>query len=448
MTGIAITNAVVVTVDGAMNVFDRGHVVVEGGVIRAVGPGAPAGVAAAQVIDAGGDIVMPGMVNTHCHMAMSLLRGLGEDMNDRLRRFVFPLEKRFVSPEMVRIGTQLAALELIEGGVTTVADMYYFETEVGRVVDASGMRGIVGQTVVDFAAPDAANVDEGFARFEELRDEFEGHPRVQASLAPHAPYTTGLAILKRVAETWERTGAPVQIHLAEMDYEPGWVKERYGGTPVDLMAQAGLLREGLIAAHCIFVDERDRAAMAKAGVRVTHNAGSNAKSGRPIAPVVALREAGVKVGIGTDGPMSGNTIDLFAQFPQVAKMQKLANRTGMVMPAREVIRMATIEGAEVLGLSDRIGSLEAGKEADLVRIDVSATRFTPFHDPYATLVYATLASDVRDVMVAGEWLLRERRVTRLDRPAVLAEARALAGEMGAEMQQAEYRRIGRLKKTD
>jgi cytosine/adenosine deaminase-related metal-dependent hydrolase len=434
MARILIDNALVVTVDHAMNVFDRGHVLVEDGAIRSVGPGRPAQAGDAEIIDAGGDIVMPGMINTHCHMAMSLFRGLGEDMNDRLRRFVFPLEKRFVSPEMVRIGTALAAVELIEGGVTAVADMYYFETEVGRVIDAAGLRGLVGQTIVDFPAPDAAGPEQGFARFEEALAAFKGHPRVRASLAPHAPYTTGLDILKRVAREWDRTGAPVQIHLAEMDYEPGWVKERYGGTPVDLMREAGLLREGLIAAHCIFVDERDRAALAREGVRVAHNAGSNAKAGRPVAPVVAMREAGVKVGLGTDGPMSGNTIDLFAQLPQVAKNQKLANRTGMVMPAREVVRMATIEGAEVLGLSDTIGSLETGKRADLVRIDVSATRFTPFYDPYSTLVYATLSSDVRDVMVDGKWLLRERQVVRLDRRAVLAVARELASSMNVELQ--------------
>jgi cytosine/adenosine deaminase-related metal-dependent hydrolase len=354
-------------------------------------------------------------------------------MNDRLRRYLFPLEKRFVSPAMVRTGTRLGALELIEGGTTTVADMYYFETEVGRVIDECGMRGIVGQTLVDFAAPDAVSPDEGFARFEECRAAFAGHPRVVASLAPHAPYTTGLEILKRVAETWERTGAPVQIHLAEMDYEPGWVRERYHGTPVDLMQQAGLMREGLIAAHCIFVDERDRENMARAGVRVAHNAGSNAKAGRPIAPVVAMRKAGIKVGLGSDGPMSGNTIDLFAQFPQVAKLQKLANRDGAAIRSVDVVRMATVEGAEVLGLADRIGSLEPGKRADLIRIDTSATRFTPLYDPHGTLVYATLASDVRDVICEGEWLMSDRKVTRLDRSEVIADGSALAEEMRAEM---------------
>jgi 5-methylthioadenosine/S-adenosylhomocysteine deaminase len=437
MKPVLITNALVVTVNGNMNVHEGGHVLVQGDRILSVGPGLPAKAGDAEVIDAGGDIIMPGMVNTHCHMAMSLFRGLGEDMNDRLRRFVFPLEKRFVSPEIVRIGTRLAALELIEGGVTTVADMYYFETEVGRVVDEAGMRGIVGQTIVDFAAPDAATPDDGFARFEEALDAFRGHDRVIASLAPHAPYTTGLELLRRVAAEWERTGAPVQIHLAEMDYEPGWVKERYGGTPVDFMAEAGLLREGLIAAHCIFVDERDRAAMARAGVRVAHNAGSNAKAGRPIAPIVALREAGVVVGLGTDGPMSGNTIDLFAQFPQVAKLQKLANRTGLVMKAVDVIRMATIDGAKVLGLAHEIGSLEPGKKADLVRIDLSATRLTPIYDPHGALVYSALASDVRDVMVDGHWLLRDRKVTSLDRAAVLSDARTLVGEMKRELRRLE-----------
>ncbi len=433
MTRLLITNALVVTADQAMTVHRPGYVLVEGSRILEVGGGPGPRIEGAEVIDAAGDIVMPGLVNTHCHIAMSLFRGLGEDMNDRLRRYVFPLEKRFVSPEMVRIGTRLGALELIEGGTTTVADMYYFETEVGRVLDEAGMRGIVGQTIVDFAAPDAANVDEGFARFEEARAAFAGHPRITASLAPHAPYTTGLEILQRVAATWERTGAPVQIHLAEMDYEPGWVRDRYGGTPVDLMAQAGLLREGLVAAHCIFVDERDREAMARAGVRVAHNAGSNAKAGRPIAPVVAMRRTGITVGLGTDGPMSGNTIDLFAQFPQVAKLQKLANRDGAAIRSVDIVRMATVEGAAVLGLDREIGSLEPGKRADLIRIDTSSTRFTPLYVPHATLVYATLATDVRDVMVDGQWLLRDRKPRTLDRAAVIAEGQALAAEFSAAM---------------
>ncbi|HEU0221133.1 MAG TPA: amidohydrolase [Paracoccaceae bacterium] len=433
MTRTLFTNAHVLTCDPDMTGHRPGHVLIEGESIVAVGPGpGPEGQADAR-IDVGGDLLMPAMVNPHCHMAMSLFRGLGEDVDDRLFRYVLPLERKFVTPAMVRAGSRLAALELIEGGVGTVADMYYFETEVGRVIDEAGLRGLVGQTIADFDPPDHRTIDEGFAQFERLAAEFRFHPRVIPSLAPHAPYSTGPEVLKRVASIWENTGFPVQIHLAEMDSEMEWCARNHGCRPVELVARAGLLTEGLIAAHCLHVNPSEIALFAARGVRAAHNARSNAKAGRGIAPIEAMRAAGVKVGIATDGAMSGNTLDLFAQFGPVSMFQKLAGHSRKPMPAREVIRMATLEGAEVLGLGDRIGSLEPGKQADLIRIDLSATRFTPLYDPYAALVFAALSTDVRDLMVAGRFLMRDREVQTLDRQEVLAQAGRFIDQIRAEM---------------
>ncbi|MGQ2904628.1 MAG: amidohydrolase family protein [Neoaquamicrobium sediminum] len=429
-----ITNATLIPCTPDMPVIEGGFVHVEGERIVVAGAGPAPRVEGAEVVDAGGDIVMPGMVNPHCHMAMTLFRGLGEDVDDRLYRYVLPMERKFVTPQMVRAGTALAALELIEGGVTTVADMYYFETEVGRVVDQAGIRGVVGQTIADFNPPDHKTIDEGFALTEALVDEFAGHPRVTASIAPHAPYSTDIAVMNRVAR-WadDHPDVPVQIHLAEMDSEMEWCAKNHNMRPVEVVEKAGLLRKGLICAHCLHVSDSDIEKMAHAQVCVAHNARSNAKAGRGIAPVEAMRAAGIPVGVATDGPMSGNTLDLFSQFAPVTMFQKLLGHSRKPMPAREVIRMATIEGAKVLGMDGRIGSLAPGKQADLIRIDVSAARMQPIYDHYATLVFSAMPVDVRDVMVAGAWLMRDRDVKTLERRKVMRDALQVAGEFKAEM---------------
>lgn len=430
---ILIRNALLLPCSPEMPVIESGHVLIDGGVILSAGPG-PGPDAVDQVVDAEGDIVMPGMVNPHCHMAMTLFRGLGEDVDDRLFRYVLPMERKFVTPRMVRAGTALAAYEMIAAGVTTVADMYYYEAEVGRVIDAAGMRGVVGQTLADFDPPDHRSFDEGFALVEALADEFRGHPRVTASIAPHAPYSTDIPVLKRVAE-WAAANpdVPVQIHLAEMDSEMVWAERTHGCRPLEVVDRADLLRPGLICAHCLHIIEPEIERMAEAGVRVAHNARSNAKAGRGIAPVEAMRAAGIPVGIATDGPMSGNTLDLLSQFAPVSMFQKLLGHSRKPMPAREVIRMATIEGAKVLNMDSLIGSLEPGKAADLIRLSVAAPRMQPIYDPYATLVFCAMPDDVQDVMVDGRWLMRNREVLTMERSRVLRDAGQIATEFRAEM---------------
>jgi 5-methylthioadenosine/S-adenosylhomocysteine deaminase len=432
---ILFTNALILPCTDAMPVIDRGWLLVRGQTIAALGPGdPPEGLSAQETLDCAGDVIMPGMVNPHAHLPMTLFRGLGEDVDDRLYRYVLPLERRFVSPRMVRIGTDLAALESIAAGVTTIADMYYHEVEVGRSLDRAGLRGVVGQTLADFNPPDHRTFDEGFALVEELVAEFRGHPRITPSIAPHAPYSTDIPVMARVAAWADRNpDVPVQIHLAEMDSENAWCADRYGLRPVQVVEKAGLLRPGLICAHCLHVTPEDIAAMARAGVTVAHNARSNAKAGRGIAPVAAMQAAGIPVGIATDGPMSGNTLDLFAQFGPVSMFAKLLGHSRAPMPARDVIRMATRDGAAVLGMADRIGMLEPGKQADLIRLSLAAPRLRPIYDLYATLVFAAQPQDVTATMVAGRWLMRDRQVLTLDPAATLAAAEALAAEFRAEM---------------
>lgn len=434
---LLLANATLLPCTPDMPVIPRGWVRIDGETITALGEGPAPEIApqtAAETIDCTGEVILPGLVNPHAHLPMTLFRGLGEDVDDRLFRYVLPLERRFVSPEMVRIGTDLACLELVASGTTTVADMYYHEAEVGRSLDRAGLRGVVGQTLADFSPPDHASIDAGFALVEDLVAEFRGHPRITPSIAPHAPYSTDIPLMARVA-AWAEANpdVPVQIHLAEMDSENRWCAERHGLRPVEVVARAGLLRPGLICAHCLHVTPEDIAAMAAAGVTVAHNARSNAKAGRGIAPVEAMRAAGIPVGIATDGPMSGNTLDLFAQFAPVSMFAKLLGRSRAPMPAREVLRMATAEGAAVLGLADRIGTLEPGKQADLIRLSLAAPRLHPVYDLYATLVFAAGPQDVTATMVAGRWLMRDGRLLTLDAPAILAAAEAMAATFRAEM---------------
>jgi cytosine/adenosine deaminase-related metal-dependent hydrolase len=434
MASILIENACLLPIDESMSVIEGGWIHIEGSTIRAMGSGRPPQVEGAEIVDVNGDVVMPGMVNPHAHLAMTLFRGLGEDVDDRLFRYVLPMERKFVTREMVRVGTLLGALESIEAGVTTIADMYYYETEVGRALDQGGLRGVVGQTLATFEPPDHKTMDEGFALVEELASEFSGHDRIIPSIAPHAPYSTDIEVMARVARWAEaHPEVPVQIHLAEMDSEMEWCRKTHGLRPVAVVEKAGLLMPGLIAAHCLHIDPFEIERMARADVRVAHNARSNAKAGRGIAPIEAMRAAGIKVGIATDGPMSGNTLDLFSQFGPVAMFQKLLGHSRKPMPAAQVIRMATLEGAQVLGLDGRIGSLEPGKQADLIRIDLSAPRLQPVYDIYATLVFSGMPMDVQDVMVGGRWIMRNRSVESLERKKILRDAGQIAMAFKAEM---------------
>ncbi|WP_116134168.1 amidohydrolase family protein [Tropicimonas sp. IMCC34043] len=430
---LILANARILPMDPAMTEIERGWIALDGDRIAALGTGNPP---AGKALDMAGDLLMPGMVNPHCHMPMTLFRGLAEDVDDRLFRYILPLERALVTAEVVEIGARLAALEMIRGGVTTVADMYYFEDRIGAVLDASGLRGVVGQTLADFAAPDHGSMDEGFARLDALADLYRDHPRITASAAPHAPYSTGLAVMERVAH-WSAAhpGLPVQMHLAETRAELDWAEKTHGVTTVEVTDRAGLLTPTLVAAHVMYPTEADMDLIAARGAHVAHNARSNGKAGRGIAPVTALRARGVKVGLATDGAMSGNTLDLFSQMAPAAMFQKIAGGSRRPLPCAEVLRMATIEAAATLGMADRTGSLEPGKQADLIRISLSDPRLHPIYDLSSTLVFAALPCDVRATMVAGRWLMRDRMVETLEPEKVLADALQVARRFRAKIEE-------------
>lgn len=429
---LIVTRARVVTMNAAREVIDDGAVVIRGEKILAVGPAAiAASYSAPRTIDARGGIVMPGMVNTHTHIPMTVFRGLGDDVPDRLRRFIFPLEKTFVTREVVAGGSLLGLLEMIEGGVTTFANMYYFEDEVARATKQAGLRAVLGQTILNFPAPDSPEPYGGLALAKKFVAEHRGDPLITPAFAPHAPYTVDAAHLRLVAEASAALDAPVMIHLAEMTEEMTSLRKDHNMTPVEYLDSLGLLNRRLLAAHCIFVTDSDIALLKARDAGVAHAMVANIKSAKGVAPALKMFNDGLRVGLATDGPMSGNTLDIVGQLGYVAKVHKLDRKDRNVMPAAAVVEMATLGGARALHLEAKIGSLEPGKLADLVIVDTDSTAMLPLYDVYSALVYAASPRDIRTTIVHGRILMEDRVVKTLDAAAVKARMRALSAQINA-----------------
>ena len=429
---LIVTNAHVVTMNDRKDIHPNGAVIIKDARIVAVGPASLAAqFTAPKIIDAGGDIVMPGMVNTHTHAAMTVFRGLGDDVPDRLRRFIFPLEKALMNRELVYWGGLHGIVEMVEGGVTTMADMYYFEAELARAAKQVGMRGVLGQTVINFPAPDSPEPYGGLALAKKFAADFRDDPLITPAIAPHAPYTLDADHLQLIAREAEALNLPVLIHLAEMPEEIATLRKEHNMTPVEYLDSLGLLNRRLVAAHCIFVNDSDIALLKAREVGIAHNMVANIKSAKGVAPALKMFDQGLRVGLGTDGPMSGNTLDIMGQLGYVAKLHKLDRHDRNVMPAVNVVEMATLGGARALHLEDRIGSLEVGKLADLIIIDHDATNLIPLYDVYAALVYAAGPKDVRTSIIHGRIVMQDRVMTTIDTAEVKKQMRALTGKINA-----------------
>ena len=430
---LIVTNAIVVTMDGGGRVLSPGAVAIEGRDIAAVDtPSAiAAGYRAKDSIDARGAVVMPGLINTHTHAPMVLYRGLADDLAlmDWLQKYIFPAEAKTVNPAFVRAGTRLAALEMIRSGTTTYADMYYFEEEIARVTKAAGLRGVLGQTIIKFPAPDAKTPAEGLSRTERFIKEFASDDLIVPAVAPHAIYTLEAETLKSAREVANRQHVPVILHLAETQDEVKIAAEQHKATPVGYLESLGFFGPGTLAAHTVHLTSQDIDILKTRGVGVSHNPESNMKLASGTAPVPALRRAGVPVGLGTDGAASNNDLDMFESMRQAALLHTLQSGDPRTLPAADVLAMATREGAAALGMEKIIGSLEPGKRADLIVVSMNAARQTPMYDPLSHLVYTTRGDDVRTTIVNGKILMREGRVLTLNESAVLAEARKLAADV-------------------
>lgn len=427
---LIVANATIVTMDAGRRVLSPGSVAIEGGRIVAVDT--PDEVAArypsARTLDATGRVVLPGLVNTHTHAPMVLYRGLADDLAlmDWLQRYIFPAEARTVSPDFVRTGTRLAALEMIRSGTTTYADMYYFEEDIARATKEAGLRAVLGQTVIEFPVADAKTPADGLARAEAFVAAYAGDELITPAVAPHSTYTLDRQTLLACRALATKYNVPLLIHLAETDDERKVTTERFGQRPVGVLDVLGLWGPRIVAAHGVWVTAEEIVTLEEHGVGVSHNPESNMKLASGTAPVVEYLAAGVPVGLGTDGAASNNDLDMFEAMRQAAFLHKLTTRDPRAVSAPTALAMATIEGARVLGLDDRIGSLEVGKRADLIVVRMDRPRHTPMYDPISHLVYVTRGDDVDTTIVNGRVLMEQGRVLSLPEDEVLAAARTAA----------------------
>lgn len=434
---LLIDGGTVVVMDDAGTILEGGAVLVEGDRIAALlEPGArrPAD---AQVVDAAGHLVIPGLVNTHGHAAMSLLRGLADDLPlmTWLEDHIFPAEAALVAPDFVYWGTLLSAVEMLKGGTTTFADMYYFRDDMARAAIDAGIRAVTGPHVIGFPTPDFATPEESLADAGEFMERYQGHPTLVPGVAAHALYTTPLEAVEAAFRLAERYDAPFQIHVAEDPSEDAAARERTGMGVVEALGSIGALRPGTVLAHSVYLSDEDLKRIAADGAGIAHNPQSNMKLGvARAAPVAAALAAGIPVGLGTDGPASNNDLDMFDEMDAAAKLQKFMLGDPAVLPAETVFRMATMGGAQVLGLHHEIGSLEPGKRADIVLLDTRRPGLTPLYRVYSHLVYAARGSDVATVIVNGRVVVRDREILTVDEEELMERARGFGDRVREVME--------------
>jgi 5-methylthioadenosine/S-adenosylhomocysteine deaminase len=439
---LLVTNGTIVTMDASRRIIENGVVAVRGDSIVFVGTQsellsfAMKGVTARQTIDAKGKLVLPGFINGHTHVPMTLFRGLHDDvtLDDWLRKYIFPAEAKNVTEEFVRWGTRLAAAEQIRGGVTTFADMYYFEDAVAEETKAAGMRGVLGETFIDFPAPDNKTNAAALEYTEKFLKRWQGDPLIHAAPAPHSIYTCSQKTLQDAAALARKYNAPILIHVAEMKKELDDSRAQNGTTPVQYLDKIGILGPDVVAAHCIFVDEADRKILAQRKVGCVHNPSSNMMLASGVSPVPELRAAGVAVGLGTDGPAgSNNDLDLMEEMDLAAKLAKITKMDPLALNAKAVVEMATIDGARALHMEKEIGSLEAGKKADLILIGLDAPNAVPMYEVYAQLAYALKGSDVETVVIGGRVVMRDKKVLTVNEAAAIAKAREYKNKIEASL---------------
>ncbi len=430
LISLIVVGGTVLTENASHQVLSPGAVAINGAEIVAVDrPDVIArGFTAADTIDAHDEVIVPGLINGHTHAPMVMYRGLADDLAlmEWLQKYIFPAEAKTVSPEMVRIGTRLAAAEMIESGTTTYADMYYFEEEIARTTRDAGLRGVLGETIIQFPSPDAKTPAQALQRAEDFIQAFRSDSLIVPAVAPHSMYTNDRATLEACAELARRYQVPLLIHLAETEDEVRIAREKYQTTPTGYLESIAFFGPRTLAAHGVWVNDDDVQILKRRGVGVVHNPESNMKLASGSAPVTKYLQAGVALGLGTDGAASNNDLDMFEAMRQAAFLAKLSTRDPTAVPAQTALDMATILGARALGLANEIGSLEPGKRADLIVVSMNTPRQTPMYDAVSHLVYVTRGDDVRTTIVNGKILMKDRQLRTLNRVAVIADANRLA----------------------
>jgi len=425
---LIVSGGLVVTMNGPRAIYPDGSVVVQGDSIRAVGPRAEVETRyqSKNTIDAHGRLVLPGFINGHTHVPMTLFRGLHDDvtLNDWLYKYIFPAEAKNVDEGFVRWGTRLAAAEQIRAGVTTFADMYYFEDAIAEETKAAGMRGVLGETFIDFPAPDNKSEAQMLAYTERFLKRWQGDALIHAAPAPHSIYTCSRKTLQDAAALARRYQAPILIHVAEMKKEWDDSEKQNGMSPVAYLNSIGVLGPDVVAAHCIFVDAADQKLLAEKKVGCIHNPSSNMMIASGVSPVPDMRAAGVAVGLGTDGPAgSNNDLDLMEEIDLAAKLAKITKMSPLALNAKDVVEMATIDGARAIHMENEIGSLETGKKADMILISLEEPNAVPMYDVYSQIAYSLKGSDVETVVIGGRVVMRDHKLLTVDESRVLDKAR-------------------------
>ena len=432
------TNALVLTMDRNLSQFFPGAVAVSGDSIVAVGleDDIKKEYSGEETFDCKGKVLMPGLINAHTHVPMTLLRGLADDLrlDVWLMGYVMPVEREFVSPEFVQLGTSLACAEQIRSGITTFNDMYYFEEDVAKATARAGMRAVCGQTVMKFPAPDAGSFEDSLAMAREFIQRWKDHSLIVPAIAPHAPYTCTAEILRATAELAKEFDVPLHTHLSETAFEVENMRSENGIPVIPYVKKQGLLEAKVIAAHCVHIDVGEIRTLMHAGAGVSHNPSSNLKLASGFAPVMKMLETGLNVGIGTDGPASNNDLDMFEEVRLAAFVAKAVTNDPTSLPASQALLMATRLGAQALHIGHLTGSVEAGKRADLILVDVSPVHNAPSFkraadNTYAQIVYASKSTDVSDVMVNGKWLMRAHQLLTIKEDELLLQAAEIAKEI-------------------
>lgn len=438
-----IYNGIVLPIDDDMTVYKNGYVAITGSKIASVTPHENGDdlPPAKNYVDAKGGIIMPGFVNPHTHIPMSCFRGMGDDIPNRLIRFLFPLEREHMNASVAHASTNLSLLESFASGVTCLADMYYFETEIARACHNAHMRAYAGQTVMSRPAPGFTNYTEAVDTLPPLLEYCQDSDLVDAAIAPHAPYTLEHDDLIATANMAEKHNLPILMHVGETVQECDIVAERSGGkSPVQYLHDVGLINHRMVAGHCLHLNDDDWDIMVANDAGAVHNMSANLKSAKgKIMNLPTATAKGARVGIGTDGPISGNTIDVIGQLPLIAKAQKFLNDDASLFPCEQLVRLSTIGGASALHMEDKIGSLTVGKEADVIIVSTDHPRMYPIYDPYTVLVYSAQASDVRSTFVGGRMVYDRGNYMTLDKEQILQTAETLFAQYAQRVDLPYYR---------
>lgn len=425
---ILIKNANIITLGDNTEDFEKGYIAIKSGLITYIGTDLPDS-RFDNVIDAHGNIVMPGLINAHTHAAMSIYRGYADDISlfDWLKHHIWPAEEKFVTGENIGPASELSIAEMIRSGTTTFNDMYFFSNITQAVAERTGIRAVLGEAVIDTPFP-AYKISEHYWKEKAESHEDKGG-LVNYSIVPHSPYSCSKELLKKIKSVSTKTGMLIHTHISETQSEVDQIRKMYGMTPVEYLDSIGFLDENVAAVHCAVLSDNDIDILSKRNVKVVHCIQSNLKLASGIARISDLKNAGITVALGTDGQASNNTLDMFAEMKTCALVHKAVNNDTTVLSAKEIVRMATVNGAKALGINSFTGSIEVGKKADLIIIDINSPHLTPMYDPYSHIVYSARGSDVDTVIIDGKIVMKNKKLLTIDEKKLMKKINKLSKEI-------------------